>query len=162
MLFQQALLTGVFVSVLTSILIFASLAYNPRLWIQDMPKPMQAAIPSLSRREQRDRILFGIPTFLAMLAPPVWAVLQWKATHGAITFGQAFLFLFTAWMTFNLVDLVLIDWLVIVAWQPKRFTVPGTEHLMHLNNYSYHFKAFLKGTAMIAVLSGIMALLVSL
>jgi len=159
MILAKALEVGLLISALLSMLIFASLYYNPRLWIGDAPKEMQEAVEPLSRREKIDRIAFGIPVMLVAFGIPVVSLLNFEALHGSVSFVEAFTFLYVAMMVFNVIDLLIIDWLVVVIWQPKVFTIPGVEHLMHLNNFNFHFRGFLKGTVGIGVVSGIVALI---
>ena len=62
-------------------------------------------------------------------------------------------------MLFNLVDLVIIDWLIIVWWQPAWTTLPDTAHLMHTNTYRHHFNGFITGCALVTGWFAFVALL---
>jgi len=162
MLITQAILVGLFSSTLLSSLILGSLAYNPRLWRQDFPQGIQAVVPPLTEREKRQRTWIALPFFAVMLIPTIWSILRVEAVLGGLTFGEAWLHVFIIWMTFNLIDLIVLDWLIVVAWNPRRLRLPGTEDVMHLNNYAFHFQGFLKGTLMGAAFSAIIAVLVVL
>ncbi|MBN2051210.1 MAG: hypothetical protein JW760_12230 [Spirochaetales bacterium] len=48
-------------------------------------------------------------------------------------------------MSFNLVDLLIIDWLVFCLLTPRFIRLPGTDGHPGYKNYGYHSKAFLKG-----------------
>jgi len=52
-------------------------------------------------------------------------------------------------MTFNLVDLLLLDWLIIEYWRPPFLSTPKLSALMSEPNYLFHFLGFLKGTVML-------------
>jgi len=162
MLITQAFLVGLLQSGILTALILLSLFYNPRIWLHDAPQAMQAAVPPLTKRERRARTLFGIPIFAAFLVPPIASVLHVEAALSGLSFSEAWLHLFIILMTFNLVDLLLIDWGIIVLWNPARFSLAGTEHLRHLNNYAFHFRGFLIGTLLSAIASTIVAGLVVL
>jgi hypothetical protein len=163
MLITQALITGLTTCILTSSVIFASLAYNSRIWISDAPKAIQAAANPLTARDKRDKYLWSIPLFLAMLGYPIYMALQYEAAHGAFSFGQAFLYLWIGWFAWNVWDLLIVDWLVIVAWHPAIFALPSeVAHLQHLNNYRFHFIGFLKGCIFVTILSAIAAFFISL
>lgn len=138
-------------------MILASLAYNPRLWIGDAPKEMQAAVPPLNASEKRARSIFAIPFMLMTFGYPIYAFIQYESANGALNFLNSFFFFFIVWQTFNLVDLLFIDFFCVVWWNPPRFRIPDVEHLHHLNNYTYHFRAFLKGVVMLTVVSLIFA-----
>jgi hypothetical protein len=50
-------------------------------------------------------------------------------------------------MVFNLVDLLVLDWLIFVTIQPRIIVLPGTEGMEGYRDYGFHFRAFLKGVA---------------
>lgn len=160
MIITQGLLVGLFASLMLSIIILGSLAYNPRLWRQDFPKEIQAVVPPLTAQEKRQQWWIVPPFFGALLLPPIWSILRLESVLGTLSFGEMWLHVFIIWMTFNLIDLIVLDWLIVVAWNPKRLRLPGTEDVMHHNSYAYHFQGFLKGTVMGAVFSAIVAALV--
>jgi hypothetical protein len=74
----------------------------------------------------------------------------------AVTFAASFLVFFT----FNLVDLLIFDWLIFVGMQPKFAVLPGTEGLAGYRDYAFHFKGFLKGTVLCALTALIVATIV--
>ena len=157
-----ALITGGVMSALLTALILISLAKAPRIWIQDMPKAMQSVVTPLTDEEKRQRLWWGVAFFAVALILPFGAAFRYEATRQPFTFVEAFAFLWLVAMVFNLVDLVLIDWLIVVRWHPSWTVMPQAEHLNHLNTYGYHFKAFLKGTVGIAVVALLGALIVAL
>jgi hypothetical protein len=158
----QVLTIGLVSSIILTIIVFASLAYNPRLWISDMPKGMQEAITPLAPREKRDRLLWAIPLLLVMFVYPVYMALQYESANNPFTFVEAFLFMWMAWMTWNLWDFMILDWLMIVIWNPKFIRIAEVEHLMHLLNFSFLFQSFLKGCVIITVMSAIAGFILSL
>lgn len=60
-------------------------------------------------------------------------------------------------------DLLIPDWLIFVAIQPKFIILPGTEGAKGYRDYGFHFRAFLKGSlgALIAslIIAGIVWLI---
>jgi hypothetical protein len=154
MLIVQAFITGLITSLLLTIIIPVSLAINPRLWISDFPKEMQEATTPLSPSEKRNRLLWAIPLMLVMFVYPIFSALQYENVNGAFSFVDAYVFFFVAWMTWNMWDLVIIDWFLVVWWQPEFIALPEEiAHLNHLNNYKFHLIQSLKGCVLIAVLS---------
>ena len=151
MLMTMSLLAGLLTSVLLTGLILGSLAYNPRLWVGDAPDEMQAAAAPLTRIESRMRTAIAVPFFIIILVVPFGALFWYEMNYGALSFWNAFRFLWVTLMTFNLVDLILIDWLVVVWWQPSWTILKEAEHLYELNSYTFHFYAFLKGCIGITV-----------
>jgi hypothetical protein len=53
---------------------------------------------------------------------------------------------------FNLVDLLILDWLIVCWVKPSWVILPGTEHIVIPNPYVHHFKGFLMGTVGLAIL----------
>lgn len=162
MLITQALTVGIITSILASIVIFASLAYNSRIWINDAPKEMQAAAHPLSASDKRDKFLWKLPILVAIIAYPIYMAIQYESANGAFSFIEAFLYLWIVWFAWNVWDLLVVDWLIIVTWHPAIFELPQeVAHLQHFNSYRFHFNKFLKGCVIVTVLAVIVGFFVS-
>jgi hypothetical protein len=57
---------------------------------------------------------------------------------------------------FNLVDWLILDWLIICTITPSFVVLPGTEGMAGYKNYWMHFKGFLIGTVL-SMLVGLIA-----
>jgi hypothetical protein len=85
-------------------------------------------------------------------------MVQWAGTHAEpMTFMEAFLSSFLILMFFNLVDLLILDWLLFVTIQPRPIILPGTEGMAGYKDYAFHFYGFLKGVMISAIMSVIVA-----
>jgi len=71
----------------------------------------------------------------------------------AYAFGVLFLF--------NLVDLLILDWLIVCWLEPRWVILPGTEHIVAPKQYLHHFKGFLIGTVGLAIAGLAIAALLS-
>jgi len=60
-------------------------------------------------------------------------------------------------MSFNLVDLLVVDWLVICWWTPRFLVFPGTEGHPAYKDYGFHARASLRGTGLLVLVSATMA-----
>ncbi len=78
---------------------------------------------------------------------------------GTLRFTDAAVATFLIFMSFNLVDLLFIDWLLLVKLRAPLFTIPGAELPAVYGDYGYHGRGFLKGTLGIALLSPLLAAL---
>lgn len=58
-----------------------------------------------------------------------------------------------ALMTFNLYDLVVLDWLVFNAWRPAMVVLPGTEDMPEYRDWRFHLAGFGKGVLIVTALS---------
>jgi hypothetical protein len=65
-----------------------------------------------------------------LIAAPVTSVLFWRtATLGSHSFRDRFAYAFGVLFIFNVVDLLILDWLI-VCWFKLRWAIlPGTEHM---------------------------------
>jgi hypothetical protein len=60
-------------------------------------------------------------------------------------------------LVFNLVDLLILDWLLFCTITPRWIVIPGTAGMAAYKDYLFHFRAFLKGTALCALAGGVVA-----
>ena len=140
------LLYGLLLSVLFSVLILAMVLVNPRLMLQDYPKDVQATVPPKTAAEKRQTFYWGLPVWVFLLGCPTVAALWVKAANGNVLeiFVTAFGVLFLS----NLVDWLILDWLIFCTITPSFVVLPGTEGMAGYKNYGMHFRGFLIGTAL--------------
>jgi hypothetical protein len=99
-------------------------------------------------------LLFGVPFTAALL---------WRtATSGSHSFWDLFAYAFGVLFIFNLVDLLILDWLIVCWFEPRWVILPGTEHIAIPNPYIHHFKEFLMGTVGLGIVSLAIAALLSI
>ena len=156
--FTKLIVDGLALSILSTILIGASIRINPRLWLQDYPKDIQAQVPPKTQKEKQQSTLIGIPFLILLVAVPFLSTLALKqANNGNISFVLLLINAFGVFWTFNLVDLLLLDWLIGCTFTPKFAIIPGTKGAAGYKDYAFHFRGFLTGT----VLSVIVGLIVA-
>ncbi|MBL8119673.1 MAG: nitroreductase, partial [Anaerolineae bacterium] len=80
---ERILIDGTLLCVVLGGLIMASLYYNPRLWLQDYPKPVQAKVPPLNGEEKRQQRLLMIPFLLVMFGIPLYSAYVLRKETGA-------------------------------------------------------------------------------
>lgn len=155
---RRVLVDGTLLSVAACLLILASARSNPRLWLQDLPSDIRDAVPPKTAAERRQSWWWGLP-FLAVLAGiPAYSSLQLlRASSGAVSWFTLWLNAFGVMSVFNLVDLVIVDWLVLCWMTPTWAIIPGTEGFAGYKNYGHHFRGFLIGTAGCALVAAIIA-----
>lgn len=128
---------------------------NPRIMLQDYPPDVQAAVPPKTAQERRQTVFWAIPLFLLFVGFPVAAALTAKAAGaGFLTIA---LCAFGVGLVINLFDLLILDWLMFCTWTPKFVVLPGTEGMAGYKDFGLHFRGFLIGTVIFAVLSSISA-----
>jgi hypothetical protein len=160
---EELFLDGAILSTVASLILIASLWFNPRLFLQDYPQEIQEAVSPKTDKEKWQSLLVGVPFLLILIAVPFLSTLAMKrGSAGEVQFFHLFLNAFGVTFTFNLVDLLLLDWLMFCAITPKFVVVPGTENMAAYKDYAFHFKAFIKGTVLSAVAGLVIAGIVML
>jgi hypothetical protein len=151
---------GIF-SAIASFYLFAILNINPRLFLQDYPEDIQRAVPQKSQEERRLSILLGAPFLLLLFAGPLISTLSLKHQGGGeLTFLSASSHAFGIVFIFNLVDWLILDWLIFCTITPSFLVIPDTEGMAGYKDYTFHFRAFIVGTVLSIVAGCIIGALV--
>jgi hypothetical protein len=158
--FSNMVRGGVILSIIASGWILLSLRFNPRLWIQDYPKDIQNQVPPKTIQEKRQSLFFGVPFLIVLVSVPLISCILIKRQSAAVTFPSLFLNAFGIGFFFNLIDLVLIDWIIFCTVTPKFLVISGTEGMAGYKDYGFHFRPFLVGTILSVILGAIIALIV--
>jgi hypothetical protein len=133
---------GALMSLVAAAYLLVLLRFTPRIFLGHLPKEIQQVVPPKSRKERRMSVLLGL-----LIAAPFGYTLLWRtATLGSHSFRDLFAYAFGVLFIFNLVDLVILDWLIVCWIKPRWLILPGTEHIAIPNPYVHHFKEFLIGT----------------
>jgi hypothetical protein len=160
-LLSSILIDGAVLSVALGFVIVGSLAYEPRVWLNDAPPRVRTLAPPLTDAERRTRALVGVLFLLTLVAVTAWSGARLPARYGEpLSIGTVFLHFLGVFFFFNLFDLLVIDWLLLLVLRPRfvtRLSVPGLSYEETVGGYGYHFRAFLKGTGFIIVASVIAA-----
>jgi hypothetical protein len=86
---------------------------------------------------------------------PFAAALTSKTTDRS--FLEAFLIAFGEAFLFNLVDWLILDWLIFCTITPGLAVVPGTAGMAGYKNYAMHFRGFVVGSVFSIVLGLLIA-----
>jgi hypothetical protein len=143
-LFSTIVLYGVPYSLVLSAVILAMALRNPRFLLQDYPRDIQAAVPPKTPAERRASAYWATIFILVLLAFPIAAAFSTKAAQGV--FLSIFLSAFGVAFLFNVVDWLILDWLIVCTITPRFVIIPGTEGMAGYKNYTMHFRGFVIGT----------------
>jgi hypothetical protein len=145
---SRILIDGAIVSAIASLYLLAVLNLNPRLFLQDYPQDIQRAVPQKTKKEKWLSIVLGIPFLLFLFLGSFISTLNIEFySDGEISFFAAFIQAFGVVFIFNLVDWLILDWLIFCTITPKFLVIPDTEGMAGYKDYSFHFRAFLVGIA---------------
>jgi hypothetical protein len=100
---------GALLSVVASTWLLLLLRFNPRIFLGHFPKEIREIVPPRSKKERRMSILLGL-----LIGAPLASALLWRtATLGSHSFWELFAYAFGVLFIFNLVDLLILDWLIV-------------------------------------------------
>jgi len=157
----HALEFGLVLSAVLSALLLIVLRANPEIMLNDYPPDIRAKWGPMTERTKPQRVLAAILLFVAGLTIAAWSIKRLPVlAGGVVTFSSGFVHFAIMFGTFNLVDLLLLDW-PLVYWQPRFFVLPGTEGLAGYTSYWFHFRGFLIGIPIILAGSALCAAIVS-
>jgi hypothetical protein len=143
----KLILDGLVLSITASLLLVIGLYIDPRLFLQDYPEEIQSVVPPKTPAEKRLALVVGIPFLLVLLLLPFFSTLGLKQANGdSASFISLFTNAFGILFIFNLVDWLLLDWLMFCTITPKFMVIPGTDGMAAYKDYGYHFRGFLIGT----------------
>ena len=155
---NHALLYGVILSGVLFTLILGLTRINPEIMLKDYPPDIQAKYGPMSERSKRQRVPVAI-FIIAVLFGIVTLSFQEVGANqeGDLSFLAAFIHLFVMFSVFNLLDWLVLDWLIVVTIRPSFITLPGTEGLAGYEDYGFHFRGFLIGIVITLVTSILVA-----
>lgn len=159
-LLHRILVDGLALSLAGSVIILASLAANPRYWLQDYPRSIQDAVPKKTPAEKRAARLWGIPFMLTLMAGMVVSGILLKQGMPDARFLTVYADTLGVALFFNTWDLVVLDWLIFCTITPKFLVIPGTEGMPGYKDYKHHIIAFITGAISSVVIAAIVAGLV--
>ncbi len=137
---------GLILSAIATVSITLIFRLNPRLWLQDYPKDVQASQPPKTEQEKRLSLLVGIPFLLLLLGVPLVSTLALEQrSAGPVPFWALFAQAFGVLLVFNLFDWLILDWLLFCTITPSFMVYPGTAGMAGYKDYRFHFIGFLKG-----------------
>lgn len=97
-----------------------------------------------------------------LIGAPITAALVWRtATLTSHSFWERFTYAFGVLFIFNLVDLLILDWLIVCRFRLRWVVLPGTEHIPMPIPYLHHLKEFLMGTVGLGIVALAIAALIS-
>ncbi len=137
---------------LLSILLYGSLAYNPRMWLHRMPPEVIVKAPAKTLAEKQLLLKTAAIPFLGLLiAYPIIYVLQQNAN-----WLSYFLILCVFLAGFDVWDTLILDLLIFCKLTPRFIIIPGTERQDYAN-MKYHLISGAKGLVMSIVASSVLA-----
>jgi hypothetical protein len=144
--FARILKDGAILSSFASVWLILALRVNPRIFLHDYPVKIQEKVPKKTEAERQLSYVFGIPFMLLLLLGPFFSTLSLrKQSH--IQFLALWLNAAGVVIIFNIVDWLILDWLLFCTITPHFVVIPGSEGMEEYKDYRFHFHGFLHGLA---------------
>ncbi len=146
LLIQHGFLYGLLLSVLVSVLLLGGIRLNVEIMLNDYPSDVKKVYGAERNPKTRgQRRIFSLLLLAVLFGVIGYSLVDFAhSTSEKLTFLPLFVLIFVVVFTFNLWDLLFLDWLIVMI-QPKFIVLPGTEGMAGYKDYFFHFKGFLIG-----------------
>ena len=153
--FQTGIFFGLVFSILFSSLLLVMVKINPEMMLNDYPPDIKAQYGPASEKTKQQRKPYVLLFLLILLGVPILSILRLdQMIAGVPSFLEVFVNIFTLFLVFNIVDLLILDWLIFCAITPRFIVLPGTEGMAGYKDYGFHFRGFLIGIT-VCLVSGL-------
>jgi len=140
----KILIDGGLLALLVSIWLMFTLRFNARIFLHDYPPAIQEKVLPKTKAEKRLTYILGMPFMLLLLLGSFFSTLSLKS-HGETQFWAMWLNATGVVFVFNVVDWLVLDWLIFCTITPHFMVIPGSEGMAAYKDYSFHFHGFLHG-----------------
>ncbi|MEL6661255.1 MAG: hypothetical protein AAFX98_05985 [Pseudomonadota bacterium] len=135
-------LDGAILCALIGAIVLTSFRLMPRIWLRDLPEDIQNMAPAISPAEIRIANRIGLAVVGILLVGLIASTLRVGFENG---FWLAALHAYLVFQLFNLFDLVVLDWGILLAIDPENPPIEGTERADGWSDYGFHARKSLKG-----------------
>ena len=130
---------------------------NVEMILNDYPPDVRAKYGTMSNATRKQANLMTLPLLATLGLVVALGLSQLREISGTLTFLETLIVSTVIFQMWNLLDLVLLDWFLLMTLKPKFMILPGTEGMAGYSDYKFHFHKFLNGI----VFTFILALLVT-
>ena len=153
----NALFSGMIWSVLWIAYVYMLLKWFPWEMVHEYPDDIKekTTLKEPNTKQKTQAKLYGglasIALFLILAFFPVQYFQQYSS------FLQVFCYTWIIAFTWNVVDLIIMDWLLVCTITPDWLVLPGTKGCKGYKDYKFHFIGFLQGCIYISITALLMA-----
>ena len=126
---------------------------NAEMILNDYPPDIRAKYGAMSEATRKQANLMTRPLLATLGLVVVLGLGQLREISGALTFIETLIVSTVIFQMWNLLDLILLDWFLLMTLKPKFMILPGTEGLAGYRDYGFHFKKFLNGIVFTFILA---------
>ena len=132
---------------------------NIEMLLNDYPPDVRARFGPMSAETRRQANFASLPLLIVLSAVVILALVQLHQLLGELTWVSTFIVAATIFQIWNLVDLVILDWFILMTLRPRFMILPGTEGMAGYRDYGFHFHKFLNGIVFTLILSGVVTVI---
>ena len=145
---------GLVFSALSTAIAFGGAAAARDFGVHDYPPEIQMRYGPKSERDRRVTAVVGVLIALLVGIALTACLLTVRSRTGeSLDFVTAFASAEIVLMTFNLYDLLVLDWLLFNTIRPGIVVLPGTEGMAEYGDRAFHARGFARGVAIVSILA---------
>ncbi|WP_026499133.1 hypothetical protein [Butyrivibrio sp. WCD2001] len=151
---MNAIIAGLMWSVLWIGYIFVVLKWYPWELLHDYPEDIKeaATLPEPTDKQKKQaKLVCGI--ICLVIFGSLLAFGLTKFASAQTPFLMVLIYIFILGMTWNAIDLLVMDWILVCLITPKIVVIEGTEGCKGYKDYMFHFKGFLIGCVYTAIMA---------
>ncbi len=153
---KESVAIGMVLNTVLTIMIVVSFIINKEMWLQNYPPDVQAKWGPISAKAKRQHFIFAIFFFAILIGTMVYDVIRLERVLGTPpSYLAIFASIVIVFALFNLVDAVIIDWLILQVLWPGLGVLPGTEGMSGYKDARRWTRNLLKGFVL-APLAGVL------
>lgn len=126
---------------------------NAEMILNDYPPDIRAKYGAMSDSTRKQANLMTLPLLATLGLVVALGLGQLRNLIGELTFVETLIVSTVIFQMWNLLDLVLLDWFLLMTLKPKFMILPGTEGMAGYRDYGFHFKKFLNGIVFTFILA---------
>jgi hypothetical protein len=128
---------------------------NAEILLNDYPPDVRAKFGPMSAETRKQARKATLPLLATLSLVIILGLAQLQNRTGSLTFFDTLLVTTVMLQIWNLMDLIVLDWFILMTLRPRFMILPGTEGLAGYGDYRFHFRKFLNGTVLTLILSGV-------
>ncbi|KAA0264914.1 MAG: hypothetical protein DPW18_16520 [Chloroflexi bacterium] len=152
-LLQLGLVWGTVFGVVFSAAMLIIGKINAEIILNDYPPDIRAKYGAMSDSTRKQANLMTLPLLATLGLVVALGLGQLRNLIGELTFVETLIVSTVIFQMWNLLDLVLLDWFLLMTLKPKFMILPGTEGMAGYRDYGFHFKKFLNGIVFTFILA---------
>ncbi len=154
----HALRDGLIWSVLWIGYVYMLLKWFPWEMVHEYPEDIKEKTTlkePTEEQKKKSKIYGGLVSIILFAILAIFPILYFR--YQKVSFTQVFFYTWIAAFTWNVVDLIIVDWLLVCTVTPDWLILPGTKGCAGYKDYKFHFIGFLQGCIYITITALLMA-----